>query len=790
MFSFLPGFLSGVGSILLYQNYYASEDDDTHKDTKRESLLTPEDRATQSGKNVTHVYNEAADYTTASHINFLSDIVARLWPYIDEAATPMVRDIAAPAFKDLPFPLSTLKFRKFDLGHVPFVLDNILVRELREMDDHGVVDGKKQEYMQFEWDITWHSKCDIQLATDKVGGVIAIAFGVKGFSLSGRLQVIAKPLSGVLPCMDAIQFAFVNPPKIELDFTGLANVADVQMYGLDIKKFVRQVVDDALAQSMVLPNRTIVPLVDKVDYRDIFCPPYKGLARVRLHSGRGFQVQQATKPFGKEDIPDVYVKIRLGAEKFFESSVVNDSCTPKWDPNEEFHDFLNSGGSQVLEIQVWDRDTGVLDADDELGIAHLSIGQILLGLDGNGKFEVQLMKRATKPGKNDTPTTQYITISFEKLSFTTKDLSSMLQIGGAQTGAGNANAKVNKKPKSDRVVGLTTVLISHATNLPFAKEENANTFVKLWSGTGPNRVEIGVTPTICNSLNPGYQTPFSIPTKASDAINGLYKVNGLPNYTMEMFQQGPSDLKPKSLGEIVIEHKDVKNKDRKEWLLRDSRPIGDKDSFSKYRTELAFSISFAGVSRPSLKGKENISTTEGKNGTSNDDSESKIVANETNSTQNSSGRKSEIGSKIRVRIVKGHGFQTGKKIAFRKADIPDVYCTIKFGASPATWRTATIKDQETPHWENETHDYIMESPNEVISIDVWDQNRKGDDDFYGNARASVGKILTNGGSLEVELKTGEQKMASAKAKALKMLRGSATEVQPARMFITVECYKL
>ena len=713
MLSFLPGYVAGAASVYAYQKYQASKDDDSHQDEKHDSFLTPEERDNQSGNNVTHVYNEAADYTTATHVNFLSDFVARLWPYIDKAATSMVRDMAAPAFKDLPFPLSTLEFRKFDLGNVPFVLDNILVRELQEMDDHGGVDGKKQEYIQFEWDITWNSKCDIQLATEKVGGVAVVAFGVKEFSLSGRLQVIAKPLSGVLPCMDAIQFAFVNPPKIELDFTGLANVADIKMYGLNISKFVRQIVDDTLAQTLVLPNRTIAPLADKVDYRDIFCPAYLGLARIKLHSGRGFKIEKATTAFGKDDIPDVYVKIRLGAEKFFESSVVSNNCSPKWDPNEEFHDFLNSGASQNLEIQVWDRDTGVLDSDDLLGVAYLTIGQILLGLDGNGQFEVQLMKQATKAGKNDKPTSQYITISFEKLSFTTRDLSSMLQIGSVQSDAHNANAMMNKKSKTDQVVGLTTVLISHATNLPFAKEEDANTFVKLWSGTGPNRTEIGVTPTVSNSLNPGYQTPFSIPTKASDAMNGLYWVNGLPNYTMEMFQQGPSDPKPKSLGEIVINYKDVKNKDREEWLLRDSRPIGNQDSFNKYRTELAFSISFAGVSAP-LAGKGKISTTE-----ESDDSGSKIVANKFNSTQNPSGKTPEKGSKIRVRIVKGHGFESEKKTVFKKADVPDVYCTAKFGASPTTWRTATIKNQESPHWENETRDYIMESPNQVISIDVW-----------------------------------------------------------------------
>ena len=40
-------------------------------------------------------------------------------------------------------------------------------------------------------------------------------------------------------------------------------------------------------------------------------------------------------------------------------------------------------------------------------------------------MEVQLMKPATKIGKNVTMTDQYVTISMEKLNFTTRNLSSI-----------------------------------------------------------------------------------------------------------------------------------------------------------------------------------------------------------------------------------------------------------------------------------------------------------------------------------------------------------------------------
>ena len=106
----------------------------------------------------------------------------------------MVRDTVEPTFKDtLPGPLSTLHFTKLELGAVPLVLDNILVRELQSLQEYG--GGTQQsDYLQFEWDVCWNSTCNIQLETDiiGIGGFGApISFGVKGITLNGRLQIIA-----------------------------------------------------------------------------------------------------------------------------------------------------------------------------------------------------------------------------------------------------------------------------------------------------------------------------------------------------------------------------------------------------------------------------------------------------------------------------------------------------------------------------------------------------------------------------------------------------------------------
>jgi hypothetical protein len=91
-------------------------------------------------------YNATTDTTTTVHINFLSDVINRLWPKINVGASKMMREMMEPMFAEMmPGPLKTLKFVKLDLGHVPIVIDNVLVHELQ------YDPNTKQEYIHWEW---------------------------------------------------------------------------------------------------------------------------------------------------------------------------------------------------------------------------------------------------------------------------------------------------------------------------------------------------------------------------------------------------------------------------------------------------------------------------------------------------------------------------------------------------------------------------------------------------------------------------------------------------------------
>ena len=50
-----------------------------------------------------------------------------------------------------------------------------------------------------------------------------------------------------------------------------------------------------------------------------------------------------------------------------------------------------------------------------------------------------------------------------------------------------------------------------------------------------------------------------------------------------------------------------------------------------------------------------------------------------------------------------------------------------------------------------TLEYTFVNHGQIIDVQVWDENRRGKDDFVGSARFTVGEVLLNGGSIEIEL---------------------------------------
>eukprot|EP00980_Cylindrotheca_fusiformis_P009874 scaffold2186_cov113-Cylindrotheca_fusiformis.AAC.2 len=609
--------------------------------------------------------SRGAHLEDSENVNFLTDLIARLWPNLSPAIGETIIATVEPMFKDmLPGPLASMHFTKCDLGHVPMRLDNI------------VVHPRKKDTINFDVDVIWDGSCDIRLK-----GGMGVTLGVQNIKLLGRMQFLMRPLSNELPCLGAIQYSFINPPSLVLDFTGLGNVADVG--GVD--QTIRGIIKDAIAGVMVLPNRLAYKMDLACDYRDAFVPPV-GIVRLTAVGGRGFQIEKGIG-FQKDDIPDVYLKIKFGG-KLWTTTVVKDNLSPEWN---ETADFVLSDTDQIIKVDAWDEDSGTFDSDDFLGTASLTIADMLL----KGKtMEAELLDH------NNVSTGAFVTLHCEICDLNSDPKSFAMP------------------PAENHIGGLLTIIITNAFDLPITKEE-AESFVKV--KYGKHEFVTG-----CVVDYPGY-----------DCLNPIYDISFLAPLTAEVVKAGPPDVsfelmnkwaKPTLLGALTVSHKELM--EAPEHIIKEKRPIGSGGA------SLEFQVSIQGVGEAVPFDPSSMSV--------------RSVAWElSGETSDRAADLADEISQVKVTIVSGQGFKIKKK-TFKKDDIPDVYCNVKFGSSPSIWRTSTIKDSVTPAW-NESQIYTFTSEKQVITVDAMDANSKSEDTPLGGFRVSLGKVLLNGGKMELEL---------------------------------------
>ena len=601
-------------------------------------------------------------------VGFLSDIVGQLWTYINVAGGAMIKEIVEPMFEDmLPGPMRTMHFTKIDLGEVPIKIDNVVVHKLKD----GMV--------QFDLDLVWDGECDIRMRADYIGN-----FGIREVKLNGRMSFLLSPLTNELPIVSAIQYAFVNPPDLELDFTGLAQVADFKL----IDKSIRNMMQSIMASMVVLPNRMLYKMDVENDFLETYQPPV-GVARITAIKGRGFKVEK--KAVGKDDVPDVYCNITFGADpNVWKTSVIKDSLEPEWD---ESADFLLFDRDQMIFVDAFDEDTGIMDADDYLGSARLTVGEIILA----GKtMEVELQDKGKATGA-------FVTIGCDICDLT-PDVKCF---------------ELAAKQEKNVLCGLLTILVTRAFDIPLKKEEAA-TFVKVTYGSSEFLTSAVVDSPGIDALNPWYDCAFQVPL-TKELIAAADTPNGDVVFTLI---NGEKTV----LGTTTVTHASLlESPDR---TITEKRKIGDRGATLEFRVSLRGVEVDDSKTKPALRG--SVTKAVSPRGIS------QAPSNESLGT-------------VRITVVKGRGFQVQKKM-FKKDDIPDAYCNVKIGTSSQVWRTSTIKNSVSPEW-NEFKDFSVLNYGQAINIDVFDEDKgKSDaDDYIGSAKIPIGKLLLAGKAMDVEL---------------------------------------
>jgi hypothetical protein len=610
----------------------------------------------------------------------------QLWTYIKIAGADTIRESVEPSFADLPGAMKTCRFTKIDLGDVPIRMDNIVVHPLQ----NGMV--------KFDLDLLWDGECDIQLKADYIG-----SFGVRNLKLSGRMAILLKPLTNELPVVSGIQYGFINPPEIQLRFSGLASVAELSVLESSVK--------DALQSSLlsvVLPNRRLYKMNSSNNYLDTYQPPL-GVARITLRTGRGFIIEK--RLLGRDDIPDVYLNITLGAgpEKW-KTKTIQDDCNPTWN---EVGEFCLFDHEQMLRVHAWDEDEGPLDPDDDLGFATVSIGELLLAPQRT--MELPLIM-----SKDEEETNNFVTLSCDICEWTT-DLQSLKD--ESTTTIHNSNC------------GLLVIIINHAFDLPL-EQKTASTYVKVTYGGKAFESKMIYDCPGWDSLNPIYDSAFTIPItpdmpRGDDAVVQLDLINAGEDQTA-------------ILGSTSVTFGSLKRHPNN--TLTERRPMGD------YGASLEFRVSLSGVkngesSRTDIEEMSALSP-----GTS---SPTRPLPSSPSRYINGPGKRLDFEEEqepigmVRVTVVHGRGLKIREELF--SVDVPDVYCELLFGSD--VWKTAVKHNSVSPIWD-ESKDFPLMDPGQIITMNAWDKNeREYDPDVpIGSAKTTVGKLLLAGGSMDLELK--------------------------------------
>lgn len=282
-------------------------------------------------------------------LDWCNDITRICWPHIGKIVQAELAPTIEPLINlYLPKPFSGFKFLSADLGSDPLTVDRVIVH--RRYENSIALDLD----VSFKGTPSMSMKCSPFLAP----------FGIKELIWEGRLVVFLRPLIQTFPLIGAVQVAMITHPKIDMNFTGIAEFAD---FG-PIERIVRKVLKDVIASMAVLPNRFLYKMTDAIDYFDVYFPPL-GVLVVTIVKGRGFTKE---KKLGMiKQIPDLYCKASFGLEDM-KTDVRMNNLSPEWNQSKS---FILSDLEQPFELKCYDKDT--VTKDDLVGSVVLTAKELL-----------------------------------------------------------------------------------------------------------------------------------------------------------------------------------------------------------------------------------------------------------------------------------------------------------------------------------------------------------------------------------------------------------------------------
>ncbi|CAN4113075.1 unnamed protein product [Withania somnifera] len=293
-------------------------------------------------------------FSNQQKLNWLNSHLEKIWPFVDEAASELVRSNVEPILEQYrPMILASLKFSKFTLGTIAPQFTGISILE----------DGSEGITMELE--MNWDGNPNIILDIMTYVGV-ALPVQVKNIGFTGIFRLIFRPLVDEFPCFGAVCYSLRKKKKLDFtlkvvggDMTAIPGISDA----------IEGTIRDAIEDSITWPVRKIIPILPG-DYSDLELKP-TGVLEVKLVQAK----ELTNKDFiGKSD-PFAELYVRPLRDRMKKSKTINNQLNPVW--NEHFEFVVEDPSTQHLVVKIYD-DEGI-QAAELIGCAHVRLNELKPG---------------------------------------------------------------------------------------------------------------------------------------------------------------------------------------------------------------------------------------------------------------------------------------------------------------------------------------------------------------------------------------------------------------------------
>ncbi|NP_001170442.1 uncharacterized protein [Zea mays] len=295
-------------------------------------------------------FPEWISFPQFEQVKWLNKHLSKLWPFVVEAATVVVKESVEPLLDDYRPPgIKSLKFSKFSLGNVSPKIEGIRIQNLQP--------GQ----IIMDIDFRWGGNPSIILAVDAV--VASLPIQLKDLQVYTVIRVIFQ-LSEDIPCISAVVVALLADPEPKIQYT-LKAIGGSLTAVPGLSDMIDDTVDSIVSDMLLWPHRHVVKLGVNVDTSDLELKPQGRLS---------VTVVKATSLRNKEMIgkSDPYVKLYVRPMFKVKTKVIDDDLNPEW--NETFDLIVEDKETQSVIFEVYDEDK--LQQDKRLGVAKLAVNTL------------------------------------------------------------------------------------------------------------------------------------------------------------------------------------------------------------------------------------------------------------------------------------------------------------------------------------------------------------------------------------------------------------------------------